>query len=252
VRHSVPGAGILTWITLPLILAGVIAIFRTKNTTGRVVAVARLVVLMLYPVPDLITTTSLNAPYTFSVYSTLIFVPLLAGMGIHWLSGLVGEPRAALWSSWLLPVGLLAVILTGAVRFFTGPYHLYPLVSADYYGWQYGAGPAIDAFEQYSENYDRYVLDGDFNDAFVFLDFYLVDDPALRQKAMIGGIEKVDLHRRDLYAIRAHKYNALMSSPEPLRRYTKVIDVVRFPSGEIALYLVEIGASSPRESSRAI
>jgi hypothetical protein len=135
VRHSVPGAGILTWIALPLILAGVIAIVRTKNTTGRVLAVAGLVVLMLYPVPDLITTTSLNAPFTFTVYSTLIFVPLLAGHGVHWISGLVEGPRAALWSSWLLPVGLLAVILIGVVRFYAGLYDRYPLVSAGYYGW---------------------------------------------------------------------------------------------------------------------
>ena len=170
-------------------------------------------------------------------------------------------PRAAGWNSQaklvnrvaeLLPVALLATVLTGAVRFYTGPYERYPLVSAGYYGWQYGAGPAIDLFKQYSDNYDRYVLDGDFNEASVFLDFYLADNPALRQKAIIGGIATVDLHRRDLYAIRAHKYSALMSSPEPLRRYTKVIDVVRFPSGEIALYLVEIGASSPRENSRAV
>jgi 4-amino-4-deoxy-L-arabinose transferase-like glycosyltransferase len=248
-RHSVPGAGILTWIALPLILAGIIAIFRTKDATGRVLAMAGLVVLVLYPVPDLPTTTSLNAPYTFSVYSTLIFVPLLAGLGVHWLSGLVEGPRAALWSSWLLPVGLLAVMLVGATRFYTGPYDRYPLISAEYDGWQYGAGPAIAVFEQHPETYDRYFLDGHFNGAFVFLDFYLVDNQALRQKAMLGGIENVDVHRRDLYAIRAHKYNALMSSPEPLRRYTKVIDAIRFPSGEIALYLVEISANSPREIS---
>ena len=192
---------------------------------------AGLVVLMLYPVPDLITTTSLNAPYTFSVYSTLIFVPLLAGMGIHWLSGLVEGPRATLWSSWLLPVGLLAVILVGAVRFYTGPYERYPRLRRILRLAIRSRVLVIDAFAQYPDTYDRYVLDGDFNDAFVFLDFYLVNNPALRQKAMIGGIEKVDLRRRDLYAIRAHKYNALMSSPEPLRRYTKVVDVVRFPSG---------------------
>ena len=35
-----------------------------------------------------------------------------------------------------------------------------------------------------------------------------------------------------------------MSSPGPLRRYAQVIDTVRFPSGEIALYLVEIGPAT--------
>ncbi len=76
-----------------------------------------------------------------------------------------------------------------------------------------------------------------------------MDNPALRQKAIIGGVATVELQHRVLYAIRAHKYNALMSLPEPLRRYTKVIDVVRYPSGEIALYLGEIG---PSDSARPI
>jgi hypothetical protein len=32
-----------------------------------------------------------------------------------------------------------------------------------------------------------------------------------------------------------------MSSPDVLRRYTRVIDIIRFPSGAIALYMVEVG-----------
>ena len=86
-RHSVPGAGILTWLVLPLVIAGIIAIVRVKDDSSRVIAITGLAALVLYPVPDLITTTSKNPPYTISVYSTLIFVPLLAGIGIHWMSG---------------------------------------------------------------------------------------------------------------------------------------------------------------------
>ncbi len=242
-RSSVPGAGILTWMALPLVVAGIIAIFRTNDATGRVVAIAGVTILILYPVPDLITTTELNPPYTYSVFTTLIFVPLLAALGIHWLSGLYRGRHAALWSRWILPAGLLVIILGGAVRFYTGPYERYPMVSTGYYGWQYGAGPVTSEFKAHRDEYDRFLLDPEFNEAYVFLDFYLADDPSLRNRAQIGSFFKADLgsRRRELYAVRADKYDALMSSPDVLRRYTRVIDIIRFPSGEIALYMVEVG-----------
>jgi hypothetical protein len=240
-RHSVPGAGILTWITLPLVVAGILAIFRIRDDASRVLGVTGLVMLALYPVPDLITTTSINAPYTVSIFSTMIFVPLLAGLGIHWVSGWVQGRRATAWSSWLLPGSLLAIILIGAVRFNTGPYERYPEISAGYYGWQFGPEQAIEVFKQHPEGYDRYVLDGDFNDAFVFLDFYLVDDHEIRRRSIIGGLEKVDGQRTELYAIRAEKYDAFLHSSDRMRRYARLIDTIRYPSGQMAIYLVEVG-----------
>ena len=248
-RSSVPGAGTLTWVALPLVVAGVIAIFRMSDATGRVIGIAGVTILILYPIPDLITTTELNPPYMYSVFATLIFVPLLAALGIHWLSGLFRGRHAALWSRWVLPVGLLVIILGGAVRFYTGPYERYPMVSTGYYGWQYGPGPAVAQFQAHRDEYDRYLLDPDFNEAYIFLDFYLADDPELRERAQIGGLFKANLgsQGRDLYAIRADKYDGLMSSPDPLKSYTRVVDIIRFPSGEIALYLVEVG---PQDNGR--
>ena len=237
-RHSVPGAGELTWIALPLVLAGIVAIFRLGSGTGRVIAVAGLVVMLLYPAPDITTTTSLNAPYSISVFSTMLFVPLLAGYGVHLISGwFIGTSRARL-ASWLLPVGLLAVIVTGAVRFHTGPYERYPTVSAEYYGWQYGPRQSIAIFREHADDYDRYLFDGDFNEAFIFLDFYLADDPELRAKARLGRPDQVNVAERQLVAVRAERYDALMSSPDPLRRYGRIVDLVRYPSGQIALYIV--------------
>ena len=64
--------------------------------------------------------------------------------------------------------------------------------------------------------------------------------------ALLQGRSR-ELSGRDLYAIRADKYDALMSSPDLLRSYTRVIDIIRFPSGEIALYLVEVG---PQDNGR--
>ena len=240
-RHSVPGAGELTLILIPLMIAGVIAIVRVKDPPSRVIGIASLVMLACYPLPDAITTPVTSPPYTVSVFSMMIAVPLLAGLGIHWLSGLVPNMRhGRIWSEWVLPVGLLLIVLGGALRFFDGPYQDYPNVSAGYYGWQYGAGPALKAFQRYP-GYDQYVLDGDFNSAFVFLDFYYHDDPEMRAKSAIGWPERANSQQRVLCAVRAERYNALVQSGDHMRRYVKIIDLIRYPNGQIAMYLVEIG-----------
>jgi len=246
IRHTVPGAGLFAWIALPLVVLGIVAIFRLKDGGGKAMAVAGLVMFVLYPLPDLVTTSSLNPPYTFAVFPTTIFVPLLTGVGIHWASGWFRGRDALLWSSYVLPIGLLVVILGGAVGFFTGPYARYPDVGAGYYGWQYGPRQAIEALREHEGEYDRYHLDGHFNEAFVFLDFYLAEDPGFRANSAIGGLELVDLGQHDLYAIRSERYDAFMGSNDPLRRYVEVVDVVRYPNGAIALYLVDIGFENER------
>jgi len=245
-RHTVPGAGVFPWIVLPLVVLGVVAIFRLKDSAGMALAIAAVVVFVLYPVPDLVTTTSRNPPYTFAVFPTMIFVPLLAGFGVHWASGWFRGRDAQLWSSFVLPIGLLGIILGGGVHFYTGPYDRYPDVGAGYYGWQYGPRQAIEALRDHDGEYDRYYLDGHFNEALVFVDFYLVEEPAFRANIAIGGIEVVDLGRHDLYAIRSERFDAFMSSNDSLRRYVKVVDVVRYPNGASALYLVDIGLENQR------
>lgn len=245
-RHSVPGAGILPWLALPLIVLGVVAIFRHRTESGRPFAVAGLTMLVLYPLPDLVTTTRLNPPYTFAVFPTMIFVPLLAGYGLDWASGWGQGRWRSFLSSRVLPAGLVVVILFGAMRFYTGPYERYPEVSAGYYGWQQGAHEAVDVFQERAHEYDRYLLDPDYSEAFVFLDFYLVDDPELRAKSAVGSTELVDLRETRLFAIRAERFDRLMGSGELLRRYVHVIDIIPYPDGSTALYLVEIGFEHQR------
>jgi hypothetical protein len=244
-RHSVPGAGELTWILFPLVIAGIIGIFRVKDGTSRVMGIAGLTAIILYPLPDAVTTNPNAPPYTFSTYSMMIGVPLLAGLGIHWLSGLFqGRSFGRFWSDWVLPVGLLAIVLVGAIRFFDGPYRDYPNVSAEYYGWQYGAGAAIDGFRSHP-GYDRYVLDGDFNAASVFVNFYLHDDPDLRAITSVSWPDRYDGRGRVLYAVRVERYDRIVQSSDSLRKYMQIVDVINYPNGSPAMYLVELSPNSP-------
>lgn len=250
-RHSVPGSGELTWILLPLIIAGIIGIFRVSDATSRVVGIGALFALVLYPMPDVITTNENAPPYTFSTFSMMICVPLLSALGIYWLSTALPKRMSVrgLWPNWILPGVVLAIILIGAVQFWTGPYRNYPNVSAEYYGWQFGAGPALRAFQD-NPGYDRYVLDGDFNSASVFPKFYLRDDPDLLNKTIIGWPDKSTGRLQELYAVRAERYNTMVQSNDHLRRYMRVIDVIYYPNGKICMYIVEIGTTDfwgPRE-----
>jgi 4-amino-4-deoxy-L-arabinose transferase-like glycosyltransferase len=245
-RHSVPGAGELTWIVLPIVVAGIVAIFRIKDSLTKALGVAGLVILLLFPLPDAITTTSKNPPYSVSVFSMLIFIPILGAIGMHWLSGLfAGRSFSVYWREWILPIGTLAIVLIGAWNFWDGPYRNYPNVSYGYYGWQFGSSQAFDAFKEHP-GYDRYIFDGDFNAAYIFRDFYLADDPALRAKTLTGWPTRLaDGKHRDLYAVRAERADRIFHSQDSMRRYMKLIDVIYYPDGTVAMFLIEYDPSEP-------
>ena len=143
-RHSVRGAGELTWLILPLVLAGIVAVFRTRDASSRVIGVAALAMLILYPIPDAISADKNAPPYTFSAFSLMICSGLLAALGISWICGLIGEvsPRRRIVRH-ASALAILALVLVTGYRFWDGPYHNYPNVSADYWGWQYGAGESL-------------------------------------------------------------------------------------------------------------
>ena len=65
-------------------------------------------------------------------------------------------------------------------------------------------------------------------------------DKELRAKSVIGGIDQATLSRYELFAVRRDRYDALMMSDDPIRLYSRVIDVIRYPAGDIDMYLVDI------------
>jgi hypothetical protein len=138
-----------------------------------------------------------------------------------------------------LAVAIALFVLIGAVRFHTGPWARYPDVSAGFYGWQFGGERSIAAFEARRNDYDQFIFDPDFGEAIVYLDFYLHDDPELRSRTVVGSTERIDLAQNQVLAIRVERYDALKQTGEPVRRYLRVVEVIRYPDGRPALYLVE-------------
>ena len=57
----------------------------------------------------------------------------------------------------------------------------------------------------------------------------------MRSKSIIDWPERANSQKRVLSAVRAERYNALVQSGDHLRRYVKVVDLIRYPNGEITL-----------------
>jgi 4-amino-4-deoxy-L-arabinose transferase-like glycosyltransferase len=267
-RHSVLGAGELSRAAIPLLALGCVGMLAGRRRLQARFFAPFFIFAALYPAPDLITTSDGRPPYVFAVASGTIAIPFMAGMGMHGLAAMlkvcaghhllmsspgagrnatpgilpateVVERRGSVWTFRLISVALLATVVLSGWRFWTGPYHRYPLVSADYWGWQYGPRPMIQYFLAHQEDYDQFVMDGDFNEAWVFLDVYIRDAGA-RRKAVIGDISALDTSKRQLFGMRAERWQRLVSAVPALENVMRIRAVVRYPNGQDAMYLVDV------------
>lgn len=240
-RHTVTGAGLFPWLTIALVLVGAVAVIRHQRGTAKVIGMAAIAVTVLMPIPDLPTTSPAAPPYAFAVYSMLIGVPVLCAFAVAMLSRWVGGSVPASVRQAIVPVALSALVLVGAWSFYQGPYANYPNVSAGYYGWQFGPGPAIDAFLADNNQHDHYYLDSDYNGADVFPVFYLLEHPEMAAKTSLGAPHERPLTMsRDLYAVKPYRWEQFVDPHSPKRRYARLVDVIWYPDGTPALLILSI------------
>lgn len=262
-RHSVPGAGELNLAFFPVLgLALVTLVLRWREPDTRFFF-PWFVVAALYPLPDVLTTTTRNAPYTVALFGTFLCLPYIAGYAMH---GIVMLAKGAVPTRSLasqgpdddetvsqrvvsrVGSGAFATLIAGCLliwvvisgwQFYTGPYHNYPNVSANYWGWQYGPEPMIQYFLDHQDEFDEFIMDGDFNQAYVFLDFY-IRDPDVRAKASIGNLSRLDLSKRQLFGLRKESWDNLPGSQVPPKSYMVIDAIIPYPNGQDAMYLLEL------------
>ncbi|MGC4190751.1 MAG: hypothetical protein QM589_06265 [Thermomicrobiales bacterium] len=241
-RHSVKGAGLFPWIVLALVVIGAVAVvLHRRATTAKVIGIAALGVTILMPLPDLPTTSPNTLPYSFSVYSMLIGVPILCAFGVSMVSGWIGGRVPSSWRQAVIPVVLSAIVLVGAWSFYRGPYANYPDVSADYWGWQFGPGPAFEAFLADNNQHDHYYLDSDYNGADAFPQFYLLDHPDMAAKSGLGSPhEHMVSMERDMYAVKPDRWEHFVGPHDALRQYARLVDIIYYPDGTPALLILSI------------
>lgn len=245
-RHTVVGAGLFPWIVLPLVILGAIAVIFHRRGTAKVIGIAALGTTILMPLPDLPTTAPNASPYAFSVYPMLIGVPILGAFAVAMLSRWIGGTQVRSIRQSLVPVTLTVAILLGAWSFYRGPYADYPNVSAGYYGWQFGPGPAIEFFVDHRDEYDRFYLNSDYNGALVFPPFYLADDPDMAARTALGSPHEFPVTGdRVLFAEKPERWALYVDSQSALRRYSKLVGIISYPDGTPALLLISISYQNP-------
>ena len=257
-RHSVTGAGLLSRTAIPLLILGIVAFLLARGGPPRRAFAPFFVLILLYPLPDLVTTTTGSAPYTFSVFTAALLVPFVIAYGLEILathrasrertgtdapeSASTGQdanrpdPLGAIWTRLIsVRVITLAIAISGFLFVFA-TYAAYPLTSSGYWGWQSGPRDMIGYYRDHEQSYDAFHMEGVFNQGEVFLDFY-IDDPGVRQKAFIGGVEAIDPGQRQLFGFSRETWEN--PTHQQLFSTFTILETVRYPDGTDAFYLVE-------------
>ena len=123
---------------------------------------------------------------------------------------------------------VLALINVG--YYFNAFYTYYPKYSADFWGWQYGAGDIMGYFKENAKKYDELYMEGSFNAPAIFLKFY---DPEKNcPNCAIGGIEKFNTAKKQLFAV------SRGTLPSIGMKYT-IKKTLQYPDGSNAFYIIE-------------
>jgi len=258
-RHTVEGSGVLSWTALPFLLLGVLAFITLGRSgacgPGRRAFAPFVGLAFLVPLPDLVTTTVSQPPYSFSMFTGALLIPFVAAYGLEILRchrdrdvaatgtsandtrDLAGSPEQTdplrrIWTEATSVRFITLMIVVSAVFFVFSTYARYPLVSSGFWGWQAGPREMIGYYLDHQAEYDAFLMEGTFNEPGIFLDFY-IDDPVARAEASIGNPESLDLARRQLFGVSRETFETMLNPAD-----WTVLETVSYPNAEVAFYLI--------------
>ncbi len=235
-RHSIPGA---PWLYAPMLLfllVGLISLIVVRGDPSKRFFWPMALVLFFYPLPDIASRPAGDNPYSFSLVWGIIGIPFVLGYGLIGIRRLVRGLPISRPSLAYAAVMLLAVLISTS-GFWQGAFANYPNVSADYWGWQYGPEPITDYFKAHADEYDEFFMSGDFNAAYILEEFYMHGSP-IAPVTRTGGLEQLDLTKRQLFAVRISEWTGAKGSQYPSRSYLKLVDTIDYPDGSPAFYLL--------------
>lgn len=237
-RHSIQGAGELYPYMLPVLVIGIVSILALRRRPQARFFLPFVFIAIFYPIPDAISHPPQDLPYTFAVYWAVVALPFLTGAAVWGISVFVKRFQ---WPRFfpVLAAGTAVLALAFGIWFYRGPMARYPLISADYWGWQYGPRPITDYFRTHADQYDELLMTGDFNGAWVFPKFYF-HGSALEARSQIGGSDNVDFSRRQLIAMRTDDWTRYQGSQYPSRSYLMLVDTIYYADGTPAFYLMTV------------
>ncbi len=238
-RHSVHGKGLLLYASAPLIAFGFASLIKMKYTQHQFF-VPFLFLVVLYPLPDMITTTLDNPPYTFALYPSIILVPYLSLSGLIFIKKLLLRKATKKHLKMILIV-MITVIISEGLWFFAKHYQEYPKKSADSNGWQYGAKAVVAYFMNHHQDYDHAYLQHRFNETKTLIDFYAKDNPA-QKKIQVGDLKEYDSSKEQLFALSAKDYQSWKSDQTKQSHLSEadLLSVIKYPNDKPAFYLITV------------
>ncbi len=237
-RHSIPGSPWFFRSMVIFLIVGLVSLVAVRGDQSKRYFWPLALVLFLYPMPDLVSRHVGDGPYSYSLVWGSIGIPFVVGygfVGIQHFARRISLPRPAL----LYAGAVLLATLWGFTGFWRGAFANYPNVSADYWGWQYGAKPVTDYFKAHPADYDDFVMSGDFNAAYILEEFYMHGSP-IASITFTGGLEFLDLDRRQLFAVRVSEWESSKGSQYPARAYLRIVETIDYPNGSPAFYLLSV------------
>jgi 4-amino-4-deoxy-L-arabinose transferase-like glycosyltransferase len=197
-RHSIRGFGQLQLITLPLSFFGIVYLVK-KRFKGNLMILP--VWFLLYPISTIFSDTSIPIA-TRSIIGEIPFV-ILAALGYVFITELKHCVK-------IVGFILFPIFIFSFLTMYYSYQNKYVLYSSDYWGFQSGAKEIMKYFIQNRFKYDELYLSGDFNSPPIFLKFY---DPEHRcNNCFIGGTDRLDPFKKQLFAIRVSTYNNLVNT----------------------------------------
>ena len=227
-RHSIRGNGIFLQVSALFLLLAFIAFLANKGKE-RIKFLPFILLFLLYPFSDLLTTKNGSPPYSFSIFTTIYFLPFLSAYGLDFLMKVLSRHHVVKNVTLLLIIVLIA-IQSGT---FLENYSKYPLYSSDYWGWQYGPKEIVQVFLNEKSNYDELYMTKLFNRAGSLLAFY---DPSKEcQNCFIGGVSNYDPEKNQLFAFRVGQMRSIINENPDL--VFRTIHTVFLPNGQAEYYI---------------
>lgn len=201
--------------------------------------------LLLYPLGSAVT----MSPGPQATRSIIGIVPfeILTGLGIWYVFITIGHlgqklfthKKALQTAQGVYIVGITAIIFSALIPYLYSFYVVYPKYSADFWGWQYGAGSVMAYFKKHHAQYDYLYLQPEFNAPHIFLEFY--DPRNTCTNCRIGMIQKeYDSTLHQLFAVTPEWF---MKTQIPSAR---IIGSITYPKGAVEFFLVETKPILPK------
>jgi 4-amino-4-deoxy-L-arabinose transferase-like glycosyltransferase len=232
-RHNVRKFGELYLFQLPLILAGLFALWNKKY---RLAFWTIAVWLLFYPVAQAMT-SDIYATATRSIIGVVPFQVLSAAGAVSLILAIPARQKALR----TLAAVVLAFIAVCSAAAYTQEYFVaYPRYAAGWDGWQHGAGDIVRHFIAVQDQYDDLIMQPAFNGPDVLLAFYSRNyADGCSKCTLANNFDKYNPQRSQLYAVTPATLNQSRFAEDFVVQKT-----LRYPDGSVAFL---IGEPAPRK-----